>query len=440
MRAGFRTPMGGAFVVVATVLVYLGVVAGPSESAFPGANGAIVFVSDRDGNNEIYGMNPDGTGVVNLSRNTADDRWPAWSADGRRIAFASDRGGGWDLYLMGADGSGVVRVTNEPSFGVGRFQPSWSPDGTKIAFGARPSHPSGDIPTYAIFTINLDGTGLTQLTESPDFDEFDELEPAWSPDGSKIAFKRLHIFTGFSRLAVINADGTGETLLPAQGIDPSWSPDGSKIAVTGGINVDDVWVMNADGSAPRELIANNSWSGSPKPAWSPDGTKIVFARGRLPADPQTEIVVANADGTGLRQLTDHPAFDGDPDWQPLTNTSPNCADAVIDPSQLWPPNKTFVLVSVHLNDQANNPVPLTITGVTQDEPIGADLDAQQGPAPDQVYLRAQRDGDGDGRIYRVAFRASNGGGSCEGSVIISVPHHKDSPATDSGLLINSFGS
>ena len=221
--------------------------------------------------------------------------------------------------------------------------------------------------------MHLDGTNLTQLTGSPDFDESSEQRPDWSSDGSKIAFEKLHILPA-SRdwLSLGRLDGTGETLLRGDGIQPSWSPDGSKIAVTDGINVDDVWVMNADGSASRELVANDSWPGSPTPAWSPDGTKIVFARGgRLPEDPQTDIFFANADGTGLRQLTDHPAFDTDPDWQPLTHTPPACADAVVEPSQLWPPNKTFVLVSVHLNDQDNNPVPLTITGVTQDEPLGA---------------------------------------------------------------------
>ena len=102
-------------------------------------------MSDRDGNREIYLMRADGTGVVNLSRNPADDVLPTWSADGRRIAFTSDRGGEgvWDLYLMNADGSEVVRVTNEPTFGAGRWHPSWSPDGTKIAFVGQPSRPPG---------------------------------------------------------------------------------------------------------------------------------------------------------------------------------------------------------------------------------------------------------------------------------------------------------
>ena len=137
--------------------------------------GRIAFTSDRDGNQEIYVMNADGTGVSRLT-NHPDNEWdPAWSPDGRRIVFTSDRNGNQEIYVMNADGTGVNRLTNHPD---NDLDPAWSPDGRRIVFT---SDRDGN---REIYVMNADGTGVNRLTNHPDND----FDPAWSPDGGRIAF------------------------------------------------------------------------------------------------------------------------------------------------------------------------------------------------------------------------------------------------------------
>ena len=144
----------------------------------------VAFVSDRDGNEEIYVMNADGTGQERLTSSAGVDVWPAWSPDGERIAFFSGRtgGAGPGYYVMSADGSDASLLTTPPDDQVlvpGR--PTWSPDGSKLALTAHGASSSNT----EIVTVNVDGSGWTPLTDSPGPDA----QPAWSPDGDKIAFE-----------------------------------------------------------------------------------------------------------------------------------------------------------------------------------------------------------------------------------------------------------
>ena len=136
------------------------------------AAGQIAFISDRDGNREIYLMRADGTGLVNLTNNPAVDEGPVWSPDGSKILFETNRDGNWAVYVMNADGSGVNRLLS-----TGGFAPAWSPDGTKIAFDFHDGN-------FGIYVMNADGSGLTRLASNA----ADDRVPAWSPDGGKIAF------------------------------------------------------------------------------------------------------------------------------------------------------------------------------------------------------------------------------------------------------------
>jgi hypothetical protein len=136
---------------------------------------------------------------------------------------------------------------------------------------------------------------------------------------------------------------------------------------------------------------------------------------------------------------------------PPPNQPPDCSKVTASPTTLWPPNHTLRLVTLTgATDPDGNPVTLTITGVTQDEPVNGTgdedtaPDAEVGPAPNSVLLRAERSGTGDGRVYRIAFTASDGqGGTCSGTLTVGVPHDQGGRATpvDSAPpSSNSFGT
>ena len=129
----------------------------------------IVFTSRRDGNFEIYIMNPDGSDQINLTQHRARDSAPVWSPTGEQILFTSDRGGIEDLYLMDADGTNVRQVFKKL---IGREFPTWSPDGKALTYHR--------FHTFSIYTASLDGKDEEELG--------DGLWSAWSPNGSEIAF------------------------------------------------------------------------------------------------------------------------------------------------------------------------------------------------------------------------------------------------------------
>src|SRR5256884_7765233 len=110
----------------------------------------IAFTSDRDGNAEIYAMDPDGLALSRLTNNAAPDSSPSWSPDGRHIAFASMRDGNSEIYGMNADGSAPTRLTDNPAADP---EPSWSPDGPRIACSSTPGCNS------EIYVMNADGSG-----------------------------------------------------------------------------------------------------------------------------------------------------------------------------------------------------------------------------------------------------------------------------------------
>jgi TolB protein len=212
----------------------------------------IAFTSYRSGNADIYLMRPDGTGVVQLTHDAADDTEPAWSPDGRRIAFVSTRTGGSNLYLMNLDGTGVRSLTGES----GGFEPSWSPDGDRIAFSRVVRLCQFDVCLADIFVTPATGGSATDVTGSAEGQAYD---PAWSPDGTRIAYAQdRQIFT-------IQPDGTDKTRVSsdptAQDVAPIWSPDGLRLAFTRYLEGSAMFVMNADGTAVTN-ISSRAGAGS----------------------------------------------------------------------------------------------------------------------------------------------------------------------------------
>ena len=152
-------------------------------AAFPGLSGRIVFVGVSSGGyeNDIFSMNPDGTGRVRLTSKYYD-RFPAVSPDGSRIAFVRPRNIGEtpgslddELYVMNADGTGVIRLTDDH---VSQSWPAWSPDGLRIAFWDLDYSGGGN---SGIYTMKADGTDVQLVAAGG-------AEPAWSPDGTQIAY------------------------------------------------------------------------------------------------------------------------------------------------------------------------------------------------------------------------------------------------------------
>lgn len=293
--------MHGRLVVV-LVIAGLLLLSGSAGAAFPGNNGKIGWASARSGNFDIYSENPDGSGLDELTTDTASDVDPSWSADGTRIAFTSTRTGNSDIFVMAANGTGQTRITNDPGNDV---NPAWSPGGRTIAFA---SNRDGNAE---IFVTNDDGTSQAQLTHT---DGASNAVPAWSPDGSKIAFTSTR--DGRPQIYVMNVDGSGQTRLtndPGDDISPNWSPDGKRIVFASDRDGNyEIYSMNADGSDQRRLTTNLETEIDP--AWSPDGKQIVFVSNR---DGNRELYVMNADGSGQTRFTASPQDDTTPDWQAL---------------------------------------------------------------------------------------------------------------------------
>ena len=237
-------------------------------------NCKIVFVSNRDGNNEIYSCNVDGSNITRLTNNTGTDDQPAWSPDGAHIAFISDRSGNPELYIMNADGSNVVRRTFSGSYSG---NPAWSPDGTRIAFSTLNNG------SLNIWVVGATSGSPSLLFDTPGFDG----HPAWSPDGTKIALvSDWSAYDFVYDIYMINADGTGFVALTGNIFDffdylhPSWSPGGTKLAmaISETIGIDqyntEIGVMNPDGSGITVIRSGAApWS---RTSWSNDGTRIAY--------------------------------------------------------------------------------------------------------------------------------------------------------------------
>ena len=318
-----QTSLG--FTVVGTCLLLAVVVELRAQPAPAQSGGSkIAFVSNQDGNSEIYVMDADGSDVTRLTNNPGRDGAPTWSPDGTQIAFASSRDDNSDIYLMNADGSDVTRLTTDPANDGG---PSWSPDGSMIAFDSNRSGSS------QVWRMNVEegswGYNPTQLTDDHPLGRVNNFL-AWSPDGLWIAFEADRDRDDPEIYLANAVDGTHQQRLTfTRALDevPGWTPDSKQIVYSTDRDGEpqngnyEIYIMNVDGSNKRRLT--NAPEADSYPSVSPDGSRIVFDSSR---DGATEIYVMNIDGTNPVRLTtsgtagggdDRGVSNSNPAWSPF---------------------------------------------------------------------------------------------------------------------------
>jgi Tol biopolymer transport system component len=277
--------------------------------------GKIAFVSFRDEfegqqNREIYLVSADGSGPVNLTRNSCADDEPDWKPDGTRIAWESDRDGDFEIWVMDADGSNVSQLTT-----TGGLAPRWSNSGELIVY----SKGAG------LLVINADGSDerivLNSVSDSDDPCLAGGFPGGWSPEDDRVIYyataPEAGSSSGLGVICSVNVEtGEVEELVREAGVlnvEPVWSPDGRFIAyrsIREGNS--DVYVMDLEDGSERRLTDFDGLD--TEPDWSPDGEWLVFATNR--DDLATDIYVMRADGSDLRRLTDDEAKDSYPVWAP----------------------------------------------------------------------------------------------------------------------------
>ena len=229
-----------------------------------------------------------------------------------RIVFASNRDGDWDIYSMDVNGDNLAQLTDHPA--SDRF-PGCSPDGRRIAFESE----RGVTPD--LYVMDSDGGNVTRLTR----DNFLEGNPSWTPDGTRFAFDSFRFVVGNWEIYAMDADGNNVINLTKHkwgDVKPSWSPDGSRIAFVsardGGFNTPHhIFIMNADGTERRNLTGDTHLRDNWGPSWTPDGHKIAFSSRRLFRNGhRRDIFVITTDGEELEQLTDGPRSSSSPVYSP----------------------------------------------------------------------------------------------------------------------------
>jgi Tol biopolymer transport system component len=240
---------------------------------------------------------------------TEDDGWrpgyyapsgmfPAYSPDGQWIAFLSQRQGDefLSLYIMTADGEDERRLTDMDM--VDNF--SWSPDSQKIAFTT--VAPNFDGPER-MYTISPDGSNLQEIGDFSDVNAVDK--PAWSPDGEHMIFATVDAEL-MRNLEIMDSDGTNRRMLHANAYAPAYSPDGEHILFTmRGEKWIQIGVMTADGE-DEFVISLDGERAYYNAAWSPDGEQIAFVSFKFGEPNIEEVVVVNADGSDPRVLVSIP--------------------------------------------------------------------------------------------------------------------------------------
>lgn len=279
----------------------------------------IVFAAGHEDLQALYKMKANGEEVRRLADlDKGSIPFYVWSPDGKKIAFLyNDHASPGDIYVVSRNGENLKRLT----FSRQAAFFSWSPDSQKIVFEVK------DHSLYDIYLIDADGSNLKQLTQTS---KINERGPRWwSPAGDKILFMVALSDSRQFNTYTMNMDGSNvEPLFRFADLNayiPSWSPDGSKAAFLGIDRADVIEIYLVNKNDPIRIRLTNDGASKGSPQWSLDGSLILFLTnkdyGDLPNDetswgtfPKDQIYVMNPDGTGQRNITQHPSWNGDAIW------------------------------------------------------------------------------------------------------------------------------
>ncbi len=267
--------------------------------------GRIIFTCTRGDYNQLCMINADGTGYQQLTNVDANNYYPTFSPKGGSIVYASNQNGGtFDLFLFVFEGSRLIRLTN---FIGNVISPSFSPDGKKILFANR----AAEGPT-SLWTVDNTGENANLLYAGPNT----IVAADWSPDGKTIAFAMAVNAPNAYEVFLMGADGSNVQQLTngLEGIGGSldWSPDSKYLLIYAGPQGDkNIFRIDVQAKTAAQLTNGGNNAAS---SYSPDGQWIAF--NSLRNNDQADIFIMRADGSDLRQVTDNPEPDWQPQWEP----------------------------------------------------------------------------------------------------------------------------
>ncbi len=250
----------------------------------------LVFVSNRDGNDEIYMMDYDGGGQTRITFNKVKDYMPAWSPDQRSIVYTSYKKGNADLYIRN-----IYEGTESLVAGKGTsFSGAFSPDGKSLAFCSSLTE-EGNAEIYVLTLADMKTKRLT-------YNSATETAPSWSPTGRELAFTTDRLGSGSPQIYIMDAEGTNVRKVSFGGNyhdAPAWSPTGDRIAFISRVeNNFDIYVLNLRTNQITKLTESNARNETP--SWSPDGRHIVFSSN---FSGSIQIYSIDYDGANLKRLT-----------------------------------------------------------------------------------------------------------------------------------------
>jgi Tol biopolymer transport system component len=332
MKRFIVTFASSALVVSAVVAAAWVLVAPPAKAEFPGQNGRIAFMrQDRDGFWQTWVADKDLSNQHKLTSGQADSGWAVWKPGGAKLAFDSNRADPDpsdqntinDVFKMNPEGTGLLKLTHSDSYSS---DAGWSPDGKKIAFASDRRNGGLWPPREEIYVMDSDGSHVHRLSTLPESALLDTA-PRFSPDGNQLVFTRYSKEPGRTALFTVGVDGSGlKQLTPySNGAgDADYSPDGKKLVFEAYPNKNcygEIYTVDSDGQNLTNITDNGCKAASHDPVWSPDGKTILFADGHaFSGGFGFGLATMNPDGTDREFILPNPATDDaewehQPDWE-----------------------------------------------------------------------------------------------------------------------------